>query len=141
MIAEDKASIGPPGKWSPKQIVGHLIDSAANNHQRFVRAQFTNDLVCPGYDQEAWVSAQKYEQESWPSLVHLWASYNLHLLHVITVMPQDALTRDRIQHNLDQIAFKPVPTSTSTTLEYFVRDYADHMRHHLRQILGSDFSS
>lgn len=52
------------GQWSPKQIIGHLIDSAANNHQRFVRAQFTDDLVFPGYEQEAWVEVQHYNDES-----------------------------------------------------------------------------
>src|SRR4051812_3645052 len=67
------------GKWSPKEIIGHLIDSASNNHQRFVRAQFTDDLVFPGYEQESWVRAQKYSEEPWPLLVVLWRSFNLHL--------------------------------------------------------------
>ena len=49
-----------PGKWSPREIIGHLIDSASNNHQRFVRALFQDDLVFPGYDQDAWVAAQAY---------------------------------------------------------------------------------
>jgi hypothetical protein len=40
------------GKWSAREVIGHLIDSAANNHQRFVRAQFRDDLVFPGYEQE-----------------------------------------------------------------------------------------
>jgi len=135
-IDEHVACAQPPGKWSPKQIVGHLIDSAANNHQRFVRAQFSNDLVFPGYDQEAWVDSQQYNDESWADLVELWARYNKHLLHFISVMSTEALTRQREEHNLDQIAFKPVASASSTTLEYFVRDYVDHMRHHLRQILG-----
>ena len=138
-LSENEASTAPAGKWSPKQIVGHLIDSAANNHQRFVLAQFTTDLVCPGYDQEAWVEAQQYKDESWSDLVQLWADYNRHLLHVISVMPEDALKRNRAEHNLDQVAFKQVPKEAPTTLEYFVRDYADHMRHHLRQILGPHF--
>src|SRR6185369_11177657 len=49
-----------PDDWSPAEVLGHLIDSAANNHQRFVRAQFTDDLVFSGYEQERWVSSQKY---------------------------------------------------------------------------------
>lgn len=136
-IPAEEASASAPGKWTPKEIVGHLIDSAANNHQRFVRAQSTYDLVFPGYEQEAWVTSQKYNEESWPDLVHLWAAYNLHLLHVVSVMPDDVLARVRTEHNLDQIAWKAVPKTTSTTLEYFVRDYAGHMRHHLKQILGT----
>ena len=49
-----------PGKWSPKEVIGHLVDSASNNHQRFVRAQFQEDLVFPGYQQDDWVSFQRY---------------------------------------------------------------------------------
>src|SRR5437764_8545226 len=71
------------GKWSPKEIIGHLIDSASNNHQRFVRAQFTDDLIFAGYEQDAWVSVQQYGRESWPLLVQLWKSFNLHLAHVM----------------------------------------------------------
>ena len=138
LVSANEASKNAPGKWSPKEIVGHLIDSAANNHQRFVRAQFTNDLICPPYDQESWVNSQKYADASWPDLVNLWASYNLHLHHVISVMPLETLTRLREKHNLDQVAWKPVDSATPTTLEYFVRDYLGHMRHHLQQILGSN---
>src|SRR4030095_3633389 len=58
--------------WSAKQVLGHLIDSAANNHARFVEAQLKDDLVFEGYDQEEWVLAQKYDQESWGALVDLW---------------------------------------------------------------------
>lgn len=123
-------------KWSIKQILGHLIDSAANNHQRFVRAQFTDDLVFPGYEQEKWVDAQQYNDEPWSDLIQLWSSYNLHLLHVISVIPQTTLTQARIRHNLDQIALRPVEKQDPTTLDYFVRDYLVHMKHHLDQIFA-----
>src|ERR1051326_6042478 len=128
-----------PGDWAPIEILGHLIDSAANNHQRFVRAQFTDDLVYPGYEQNEWVSSQKYEDESWPELIQLWSSYNLHLHHVASVIPASILTKPRATHNLDQIAFKPVDKSEATTLEYFIRDYVDHLRHHLDQIFNRSF--
>ena len=65
-----------PGKWSPKQIVGHLIDSAVNNHARFVRAQLQDDLVFPGYDQDGWVRVQRYDERSWPALVDVWRTVN-----------------------------------------------------------------
>src|SRR6185295_13890379 len=92
-ISADDARSGEPGKWSTQQIIGHLIDSAANNHQRFVRAQFTTDLVCPGYEQDNWVDSQKYNDEPWSDLINLWAAYNNHLAHVVSVMDTDALTR------------------------------------------------
>ena len=126
-----------PGAWAPCEILGHLIDSAANNHQRFVRAQFTDDLVFPGYEQDGWVSAQKYTEESWADLIQLWSSYNLHLLHLMAAVPTTVLTKPRREHNLDQIAFNAVDKSESTTLEYFVRDYVDHLRHHLDQIFAA----
>jgi len=120
--------------WAPIEILGHLVDSATNNHQRFVRAQFTDDLVFPGYEQERWVSAQKYRDESWPDLIQLWSSYNLHLSHLFSVIPTDVLTKSRANHTLDQIAFELVPLDKPPTLEYLIRDYVDHLRHHLNQI-------
>jgi hypothetical protein len=126
-------------KWSPREIVGHLIDSAANNHQRFVRAQFTDDLVFSGYQQEEWVSLQKYHQENWDHLVQLWKHYNLHLLHVMQNTPSEQLTKLRTKHNLHELAWQPVAVDQPTTLEYFMRDYVGHLKHHLRQILGGDW--
>lgn len=123
-----------PDYWAPIEILGHLVDSAANNHQRFVRAQFTDDLVFQGYEQERWVSSQKYLDESWPELVQLWSSYNFHLSHVFSVIPEDILTKSRAKHTLDQIALEPVPADKPATLEYLIRDYVDHLRHHLKQI-------
>jgi hypothetical protein len=125
-----------PDDWAPIEILGHLIDSAANNHQRFVRAQFTDELVFPGYEQNEWVSAQKYADASWPDLIQLWSSYNLHLHHLAAVIPAAVLTKPRATHNLNQIAFRPVDQSQATTLEYFIRDYLDHLRHHLDQIFA-----
>jgi hypothetical protein len=133
---EQSARKSSPDKWSIKEVLGHLIDSAANNHQRFVRAQFTDDLVFPGYEQEKWVNAQKYNDESWSDMVQLWGSYNLHLVHVIGAIPEAALTRARIRHNLDQIALQPVDKQDPTTLDYFVRDYLVHLKHHLDQIFA-----
>ncbi len=134
--AEQSARRPGPDKWSVKEILGHLIDSAANNHQRFVRAQFTDDLVFPGYEQEKWVNSQKYIDEPWPELIQLWNSYNLHLAHVISAIPEASLMRARIRHNLDQIALQPVDRNDTTTLDYFVRDYLVHMKHHLNQIFA-----
>src|SRR4030095_17067042 len=65
-----------PGKWIRKQIFGHLIDSAANNHQRFVRAQFEDPFVGPGYDQDAWVALQSYRTRSWTEPTDTGAAVN-----------------------------------------------------------------
>lgn len=122
--------------WAPIEILGHLVDSAANNHQRFVSAQFKDDLIFPGYEQERWVSSQKYRDESWPDVIQLWSAYNLHLLHVVSVIPENILTKPRESHSLDQIAFNLVERNQPATLEYLIRDYVDHLRHHLDQIFA-----
>ena len=120
--------------WCAKQILGHLIDSAANNHARFVRAQLQEDLVFEGYDQEGWVRVEKFEQESWASLVDLWTNYNLHLLHIISNIPDETLRKPRTKHSLDKIAWQTVPANEPVTLDYFIRDYFGHLQEHLGQI-------
>jgi DinB superfamily len=129
-----------PGKWSRKEIIGHLIDSASVNHERFVRASKSDDLVFPGYDQDAWVAAQKYNDRTWPDLVDLWSAYNRHLHHVMKNMPADQRHRLRKHHSLDVIAFREVPPDVPTTLDYLMRDYVVHLEHHLTQILGPDWT-
>lgn len=124
--------------WTPKEIVGHLIDSASNNHGRFVRAQFKDDLIFPGYEQEEWVQSQRYNEESWPLLVELWKHYNLHLLHVMAAAPEEKLQQPRTRHTLDKIAWQTVDAAQPTTLEYLMNDYIGHLKSHLRQIFPDD---
>jgi hypothetical protein len=116
------------------EIIGHLIDSASNNHQRFVRARFRTDLRFDGYDQDRWVIAQAYRSANWAQLLNLWESFNLHLARVMETTPQDVLTAARSDHNLHALAWEVVPQDESVTLEYFMRDYVGHLKHHLRQI-------
>ena len=122
--------------WSSKQIIGHLIDSAANNHARFVVGQLKDDLVFAGYDQDGWVRTNHYQERAWPDLVQLWRSYNLHLHHLMTHADQAKLSTPCTLHTLQEIAFKTVPKAEPVTLEYLMKDYVDHMKHHLAQILG-----
>jgi len=122
--------------WSSKQIIGHLIDSAANNHARFVIGQLKDDLVFPGYDQNGWVRTNHYQQRAWSDLVQLWRSYNLHLHHLMTHADRAKLSTPCTLHTLQEIAFKTVPKAEPVTLEYLMKDYVDHMKHHLAQILS-----
>jgi len=114
-----------PDQWSKKEILGHLIDSASNNHQRFVRLQHDKLLVMPSYQQVDWVRTQNYEGREWRELVEFWAAYNRHLAHVIR--HADASAAGNVwktpnwEHNLG----------------YLIEDYLVHLRHHLAQILGS----
>ncbi len=137
-ISAAQATVRPaPGKWSPIEVIGHLVDSASNNHQRFVRAQFSDELVFPGYAQDEWVHIQRYQAANWPNLVALWRTFNLHLAWVIASTPDDVAQCPRTRHNLHQIGWQTVPEDQPTTLAYFMRDYVDHLKHHLRQ-LGID---
>jgi hypothetical protein len=124
-----------PGKWSRKEIVGHLIDSAANNHARFVRAQLQDDMVFDGYDQARWVEVQRYRERSWTDLVGLWQAYNLHIASVMEAADPAVVARPRVRHNLDRIAMTAVSAAEPATLDFFMRDYVAHLEHHLRQAL------
>ena len=134
-IADEGAAYRPaPGKWSRKEIIGHLIDSAANNHGRFVRAQLQDDLVFPGYDQDGWVRAQRYQERRWPDLVRLWQAYNRHIADVMASASPDAVDRPRARHNLDELAWGRPPAEGPVTLAWFMQDYVAHLEHHLRQV-------
>ncbi|HEX7069580.1 MAG TPA: DinB family protein, partial [Rhodothermales bacterium] len=108
---------------SIQQLLGHLIDSAANNHQRFVRAQHANPLVFPKYEQDDWVNVQRYEELPWSDVVDLWFSYNRHLAHVMRRIPARAR---EVECRIGP--YEPV------SLAYIVLDYNTHLRHHLAQI-------
>ena len=134
----DEAAAQPraPGKWSRKEIVGHLIDSAVNNQSRFVRAQIQDDLVFPGYDQVAWVRAQRYQGRSWADLVRTWRTINVHVAATMRATPAEQINRVRPHHNLGEIGFSPLPRDTEPTLGFLMSDYVLHLQHHLRQVLG-----
>ena len=111
------------GGWSRKQVIAHLIDSASNNHQRFVRAALQPALDFPGYDQAGNIRIQIPQEADWLLLVSLWAAYNRYLAHVIARLPADKLdTPCRIG------------TAVPVTLRFLATDYLDHMVHHLAQI-------
>jgi hypothetical protein len=124
-----------PDRWSPREIIGHLIDSASNNHQRFVRVRDRDDLVVEGYEQDAWVAAQRYRDAPWSELVLLWMTYNRHLARVMAATPAEARDRARHAHNLHLRAYRPVSADRAVTLGYFMNDYVDHLEHHLGQVL------
>ncbi|MDA1082248.1 MAG: DinB family protein [Gemmatimonadetes bacterium] len=140
-ISETDSALHPaPGKWSPRQIIGHLIDSASNNHQRFVRAVWQDDLVFPGYEQERWVELQRYQETAWSELLTLWGSLNRHITTVMDAVPHDVRMRVHTKHNLDETASRAPTTEAEQTLDYFMGDYVDHLELHLRQILGDGVS-
>jgi hypothetical protein len=124
-ITEAEVACRPaPEQWSKKEILGHLIDSAANNHQRFVRAVVHAADRFPAYDQEAWVRIQRYNETPWSRLVAFWTAYNMHLVHVIEGIPREA-------ESCACHIGKPEPVPLGDV----VRDYLCHLRHHLKDIV------
>jgi hypothetical protein len=124
-LSPEAAAVRPlPGKWSPKEILGHLIDSAGNNQQKFVRTLAEPEVHFPGYAQDDWVALQHYQSHDWHTLVRLWHALNLHLAHVIANAPEDRLGHHIYIHD-----------SGPYTVAFLMEDYVEHVKHHLRQIL------
>jgi hypothetical protein len=104
-------------KWSVKEIFGHLIDSAANNYQRFIRLQEKSDLKFPGYSPD-WVKVVPYNSFPYESLMKLWKEYNLLLCHIIQNMDDSVLKNSWATEDTD------------LQLDFLVKDYISHMKIH-----------
>jgi hypothetical protein len=118
--AEHKPSVST---WSPKQELGHLLDSAANNHQRIVRTQLEDKPKMPGYDGDAWVELHQYQQRNWQEMIELWRTLNQQLLAAAEAAPDPAWSRTCT-----------IADSQPLTLKFVIEDYIAHMLHHLRHI-------
>jgi hypothetical protein len=110
---------------SIKQILGHLIDSASNNHHRFVRLQYNRELIFPDYtkDNDTWIAIQNYQDEKWENLVELWKYFNLHLIHVMINVDTDKLENIWYDGSI-------IPVS----LNNMITGYLEHFRLHLDEI-------
>jgi hypothetical protein len=115
-----------PDKWSKKEIIGHLIDSAQINLQRFVRCTYEEGFKLT-YEQVEWVQAGHYQQVDMTDLVGLWEQLNAQIIHVLQHYPAD-----RLQAKCDN----GKTTVSMHTVEWLAQDYVDHLNHHLRQVLS-----
>jgi hypothetical protein len=113
------------GRWTRKEELGHLIDSAANNHMRFVRAALDESYDGPGYAQNDWVDLHGYRDLSWVTLTEFWRRYNDLLAHVVARIPDDRLN-----------APCRIGGGDPVTLGFVIEDYIRHLHHHLTQITG-----
>ena len=120
---ETAGSKPTPSGWSPKEELGHLLDSAANNHQRIVRAQLENNPTMPGYDQNGWVAVHAYQRRDWRELIELWQALNRQLLAAAEAVPNSAWSRTLT-----------VAGSEPLTVQFVFEDYVAHMLHHLQHI-------
>ena len=142
-IPPGKSTTKPaPDKWSAREILGHLIDSAIVNTQRFLNAQTQEHLVFSGYPQNQYVKSQKYQEQDWQQLIQTWKQINLHIKEIVERIPQSVLDKPHHKHNFHEIAFRSVTAEEPLTLRFLIEDYHLHMVHHLNQIFrlhGLDF--
>jgi DinB superfamily len=126
-IKDKEASIKPaPKKWSKKEIIGHLIDSAANNQQKFVRLLTSDEphIEFVGYAQDDWVAVQRYQKAKWKQLVRSWYEYNMHIAHII-----EYANPKKLSHT---IAINGVG---AFRLDFIMTDYVEHLKHHIKAVL------
>ena len=127
-MTEERASIArAAGKWSAKEELGHLIDSAANNHIRFVRGAIEAEFRGPGYSQNDWVRLHGYSNMQWETIIDLWFQYNTLLVGLVDRIPED---------RLEALCF--IGTSPAVRLRFVIEDYILHMQHHIDLLLGRE---
>ena len=113
-----------PGQWSKKEILGHLIDSAMNNHRRFVQSQLEPEpLLIVAYDQREWVALARYQHTPTQQLLQLWTLHNQQLARLLAHLPATAAT-----HRCE------FDNGYSVTLRWLAEDYVMHMEHHIQQL-------
>jgi hypothetical protein len=118
-----------PNKWSKKELLGHLIDSATNNHIRFIKIQFMpTPFFVEGYAQNDWVRIQKYNEIDTEHLVNFWKIYNEHILLIMQNTPLE---------KLNLVITPEQPFEEADTLFLLMKDYVDHMDHHFKQIFNN----
>ena len=114
------------GGWTRKQIVGHLLDSAANNRQRFVRAAADDNYTGPKYAQDAWVAAHGYAEQDWETLLRWWQVEHEILAAVVDRIPEERLGAECV-----------VGDNAPVTLRFLIEDYLEHQRWHFGQMTGA----
>jgi len=122
-LPSDAVASKPPASWSVKEELGHLLDSAANNHQRIVRTQLEEKPAMPGYDGDRWVELHAYRSRDWRELIGLWEALNRQLLAAAEAVPDSAWSRTCT-----------IGSSAPLTLQFVFEDYLNHMRHHLEHM-------
>lgn len=121
-IPEAKFNLKPsPSKWSKKEILGHLIDSAQNNIRRFIVAQY-DDQPKIVYDQDRWVAISNYQHYNLPDLISLWYLLNKYICHILENMTPE-------------MAERKIQTEEVHSIKWLAEDYIKHLLHHLHQVL------
>ena len=130
-LSDATAALKPaPEKWSPKEELGHLLDSATNNHQRIVRMLVEDQPAMPGYEQQRWVQVHRYQQRDWRELIDVWAALNRQLLMAVASVTDAGWKRTCT-----------IAGSEPMTLRFVLEDYLAHMSHHLAHIKSASHAA
>ncbi len=130
-LSESDFAVKPlPNKWSKKEVVGHLVDSAQNNLRRFICGQYESAPPKIKYQQDFWVAANNYQQASQHDVITLWKLINEQIIAVLQRMPAEKYTNTCEMGN-DQ--------SQLRTLQWLAEDYVKHLKHHLNQVIPNSF--
>lgn len=131
-VEEDALSAKPrPEKWSRKEVIGHLVDSAHNNLRRFICGQYEDSANAIVYDPDFRVKANDYENLESTRLIHLWKLVNEQICRVLAAMPEKAYTRTcNTGFNGEQLH----------ELRWLANDYIKHLKHHLNQVFPGEFN-
>lgn len=115
-----------PNKWSKKEILGHLIDSATNNHHRIVRGQFEHKPRIT-YENHVWNEGNHYQEMTGSHVISFWTIYNKHLLEIIKRIPKEKMT--------NEVETGETGEKHIMTMAFVIEDYLDHLEHHLHQLV------
>lgn len=135
-ISEEEMSHKPAiNKWSKREILGHLIDSAYNNHQRFIKAIAQDHLIFEGYNQDAWVKLNNYQSRTTNEVLNLWQQTNLHLCCMLPNLPDTLLLKKTTKHHFHKMCMQLLQEGQASNLAYLIWDYTFHQEYHLKQII------
>ena len=130
-ISEQEFSTKPlPNKWSKKEVLGHLIDSAQNNLRRFVCGQYESTPPKIVYDQDYWVKANNYQQSESQEVVAMWKLINNQIATILETMPASSYPKE-CDTGKNSVSLH--------SLEWLADDYVKHLKHHLNQIIPNSF--
>ena len=119
------------GKWSKKEILGHLCDSAVNNLVRFINAPISaKPYIVTGYDQDEWVKMNDYYNLNINDIAEMFAIFNNRIIEVISNIPEEKLKTVCI---IGDAGFRE--NSGTESLQWLIEDYIEHMEYHIKQII------
>ena len=122
-MAEDELAYKfSPAKWSKKELIGHLIDSAQNNTRRFIVAQYEENPTII-YNQDKWVAINNYQTWDSQNLIQLWYLLNKQIIIILKNIPAD-------------VSQRICNTGAAYTIEWLAEDYIKHLRYHMHQVLN-----